>query len=122
VGSGIVRSVLPVMSISSTKTVEAALDNVGNVGDPMRTTMNAVTQAPAPSQALPPVCLQGVPAGELGKEATPATHVSAVQALPSDCASRSSFTVTMLPLPSHTLARQSPATCAAIGVPCGAKF
>src|SRR5581483_8196640 len=130
VGSGMTDTSEPSRRRSSTNTAAAALDSVA-VPSPRRTTRKVggapgqmptrlqSTQAPWPSHTVVAVPPQGVPASSAGFDGTPPVQRSAVHGLPSTGRSVSSAASVTSPAASQTLWRQSPAVCAAIGVPAG---
>src|SRR5262249_6379933 len=78
-------------------------------------------QLPEPSQTTPLPSLHEVPTGSDGVDGTPALHTSPVHVSPSTGMSAFSSAFSLAPLPSHWATWQSPSTCEARGVPCGAK-
>src|SRR5213078_2146035 len=79
------------------------------------------TQAPEPSQKVPPPLEQAVFTGLLGCEGTPDEQISAVQSRPSSAGtSESSATLVVPPSPAHSACWQSPAVCADSAVPASA--
>ena len=81
------------------------------------------TQSPALSHSVPPFWLQAVPWERAGFDGVPAVQTSLVHWFPSTGKSVLSTTfVTMLPMPSHWLLRQSPGAGSAATVPGVAKI